>query len=97
MKLIKTYAGSKELKVWHYDHTDELKFVENFKYINQSISIRLCEYLKASHQKVIIEECYDSQSEWYGQHFYIDKEDLSVNGYCFSSSSVELFLEQKGY
>ncbi len=97
MELIKTYAGSKQLKVWQYNHADELNFVKNFRYINQSIAIRLCEYLKASQQKVSVEECYDSQSGWRGQHFYIDKEDLSLNGYCFSSTSVEMFLEQKGF
>lgn len=95
MELIKTYEGSKQLKVWEYDHTDSRNFTNNFNCIDIKIADRLCDYLKEKNIKVKVSECYDGQSGWRGANFYIENEDLSGNGYCLSSSSINNFLDNR--
>lgn len=48
--------------------------------------------------KIKSKKCYDAQSGWHGEELWItDGEktvyDLSVNGYCFSDSSVDEALK----
>ncbi len=100
MKLVKqyeTHRGVEGLKNWEYDYNDSELFVRNFKSISTGLALRLCNYLKNENKIVNVNECYDAQSGWRGTHFIINNDDLSANGYCFSSHSLDTFLKNNKY
>ena len=97
MELIKTYVGEKALKHWQYDSNDKDEFIKDFKIINEALADRLCAYLKKEKKVVDVIECYDSQSGWRGADFNIDGQNLSLNGYCLSVSSIDKFLVERGF
>lgn len=75
-----------------YDHTqaDELK--ERFPYVSPHIIDRLCDYLGENALAVEAQKCSDAQSGWTGDHLFIGKINLSLNGYCLSDDNIDLFL-----
>ena len=86
MELIKQYAPPKSLKDYYLDAGDR-DLLAKFS-IRTWILDRLIRYLDKEGKKVRITETYDSRSGWQGYHFYLDGNDLSGNGYCFSDMAL---------
>lgn len=87
MKILKEYQSG--LKEYSLDHTDYEYLINNFNFsLTASTVRRLCDYLRKTNKEVIVEECYDSQSGWKGENFWLDGVDLSGNGYCLCNGKV---------
>ena len=75
-----------------YNFNDAELLIKKFKQLKKETIINLCEWLKKNNKVVITEDCYDARSGWEGIDVYIDKANLSCNGYCLRDSEIELFI-----
>lgn len=78
-----------------YDHTDILEIKRRFNDLKDETVERLCEWLKDNNETIKAEDCYDTQSGWYGVNFIVRGEDLSINGYCLSNKTVNEFINKQ--
>lgn len=92
MKIIKTFPPADFLKIYTLDHNDKTYFTE-LGVSSDNLNV-LIDYLMEEDKTIRIDESYDSQSHYKGFHFWIDEEDLSVNGFCFSNEKLKEFLDK---
>lgn len=92
MEKIKESRFYPYLKTYELDHSDKEHFLK--LKIDDETANELINYLQLNNKAVTIRECYDSQSGWQGFHFIIDNNDLSLNGYCFSSKRLNNYLNK---
>jgi hypothetical protein len=91
MKIIREYRDFGMKKIEYNGHdADVLK--NRFTQLKPETIDRLCEWLIKNNAIIDANDCYDAQSGWKGTNFIVGHADLSLNGYCLSNSSVELFL-----
>jgi hypothetical protein len=93
MKILDTY--SRGLKKILYDYSDEEVLKERFDLIPPTVIHDLCEWLRVNNETLTVDDTYDPQSGWGGEHFIIRNADLSINGYCLSGTAILDFIEGK--
>jgi hypothetical protein len=99
MKILKSSKSTlpsgreKTFEKIEYEYNDAELLIRKFTQLEKETIINLCQWLKDNNKVVITEDCYDSQSGWEGIDFYIDKANLSCNGYCLRDNDVNLFIK----
>lgn len=77
--------GKLKSKILNFNDKDEF-----ISFLNKETTEKLCEYLKRENKTVNIKDTFDSQADWYGFEFWLDKIDFSGNGFCFNQkNSIE--------
>lgn len=94
MKIIKEF-DSRDMKHIQYDCNDAEELKKQFVAIDKETIERLCNWLKENNSVVDVIDCFDSQSGWQGEDFFIGKANLSLNGYCLTTKQIEAFLNNE--
>jgi hypothetical protein len=94
MKVVKHYPRG--LNHTQYDYNDYKELVKKFN-IKPLIAEKLCTYMEHNHKVIDVKELYEPRSGWTGFDFFIDRENLSINGFNFSNDNIVKFLQKRGF